>query len=288
MSGEATLRGEPEVRVFEDAGAASRAAAETIAAALIEAVRARGRADWATTGGSTPAGIYRELAIAPLRDAVPWSSVHAWWGDDRFVPRDHPLSNVMPFDQILMSAAARAGLSGAGADAAEVEVGMEPGVWIPDENVHAPQISSAIARSTGAGSVAMDYEAQLRAAPLAIADSGVPIFDVLLVGIGSDGHVLSVFPGSPLFDGSAWVSAVPAPEHIEPHVARLTLHPGVIEVARLPIVVAHGAGKAAILASVLAGDRDVRKLPAQLARRAGAIWFLDREAAATLPDALQG
>ena len=152
------MSGEPEVRVFEDAEATSRAAAETIAAALIEAVRARGRADWATTGGSTPAGIYRELAVAPLRDAVPWSAVHAWWGDDRFVPRDHPLSNVMPFDQILMSAAARAGLSGAGADAAEVEVRMEPGVWIPDENVHAPQISSAIARSTGAGSVAMRSE----------------------------------------------------------------------------------------------------------------------------------
>lgn len=274
------MSGEPEIRVFEDAAATSRAAAEAIAEALIEAVRARGRADWATTGGSTPAGIYRELAVAPLRDAVPWSAVHAWWGDDRFVQRDHPLSNVMPFDQILMSAAARAGLSGAGAD--------EPGIWIPDGNVHAPQVSSAIARATGAGSVAMDYESELRAAPLAVAESGFPIFDVMLVGIGADGHVLSVFPGSPLFDGSAWVSAVPAPEHIEPHVARLTLHPRTLEVARLPIVVAHGAGKAAILASVLTGERDERKLPAQLARRAGAIWFLDRAAAAGLPDALPG
>ena len=282
------MSGEPSIRVFEDAGATSRAAAEAIAEALIEAVRERGRADWATTGGSTPAGIYRELAVAPLRDAVPWSSVHAWWGDDRFVPRDHPLSNVMPFDQILMSAAARAGLSGTGSDGAEVEPGMEPGVWMPDENVHAPEISSAIARATGVGSVAMDYEAELRAAPLAVADSGFPIIDVMLVGIGSDGHVLSVFPGSPLFDGTAWVSAVPAPEHIEPHVARLTLHPGVLEAARLPIVVAHGAGKAAILASVLTGERDERNLPAQLARRPGAIWFLDRGAAASLPDALLG
>lgn len=282
------MSGEPSIRVFEDAGATSRAAAEALAETLIDAVRKRGRADWATTGGSTPAGIYRALAVAPLRDAVPWSSVHAWWGDDRFVPRDHPLSNVMPFDQILMSAAARAGLSGTGSDGAEVEHGVQPGVWMPDENVHAPQIFNAIAHATGVGSVAMDYEAELRAAPLAIADSGLPIFDVMLVGIGSDGHVLSVFPGSPLFDGSAWVSAVPAPEHIEPHVARLTLHPGVLEAARLPIVVAHGAGKAAILASVLAGERDVRKLPAQLARRPGAIWFLDREAAASLPDALLG
>ncbi|HUG29297.1 MAG TPA: 6-phosphogluconolactonase [Candidatus Limnocylindria bacterium] len=282
------MSGEPAIRVFDDPTATSRAAAAAMAAAFIEAVQARGRADWATTGGSTPAGIYRELAVAPLRDAVPWSSVHAWWGDERFVPRDHPLSNVMPFDQILMSTAARAGLSGTGADAAEVELGIEPGVWMPVENVHAPQVTNAITRATGIGSVALDYEAELRAAPLAVADSGLPIFDVMLVGIGSDGHVLSVFPGSPLFDGSAWVSAVPAPEHIEPHVARLTLHPGVLEAARLPIVVAHGAGKAAILASVLAGERDERKLPAQLARRDGAIWFLDRAAAASLPDPLSG
>jgi 6-phosphogluconolactonase len=279
---------EPAICVLDDPAAVSLAAAEAIAEALVEAVRARGRADWATTGGSTPAGIYRELAVAPLRDAVPWSSVHAWWGDDRFVPRDHPLSNVMPFDQILLSTAARAGLSGTGADAAEVELGIEPGILMPVGNVHAPPMTNAIARATGLGSVAMDYEAELRAAPLDVAASGFPVFDVMLVGIGSDGHVLSVFPGSPLFDGFAWVSAVPAPEHIEPHVARITLHPRLLEAARLPIVVAHGAGKAAILASVLAGDRDERRMPAQLARRAGAVWFLDREAAASLPDALLG
>lgn len=280
------MNGEPAIRVLEDAAATSRAAAEAIAGALIDAVLARGRADWATTGGSTPAGIYRELAEAPLRDAVPWSSVHAWWGDDRFVPRDHPLSNVRPFDQVLLSTAARAGMSGTGADAVEVDLGIEPGVPMPVANVHAPPMSAAVARATGLGSVAVDYEAELRSAPLTVADSGFPVFDVLLVGIGPDGHVLSVFPGSRLFDGAAWVSAVPAPEHIEPHVARITLHPRVLEAARLPIVVAHGAGKAAILASVLAGERDERALPAQLARRAGAIWFLDREAAAALPDAL--
>lgn len=282
------MSGEPAIRVLHDPAATSRAAAEAIAEGLIEAVRARGRADWATTGGSTPVGIYRELAVAPLRDAVPWKSVHVWWGDDRFVPRDHPLSNVLPLDQVLLSTATRAGLSGTGADAVEVELGIEPGILMPVGNVHAPPMTNAIARSTGAGSVAMDYEAELRAAPLEVADNGFPVFDVVLVGMGPDGHVLSVFPGSPLFDGAAWVSSVPAPEHIEPHVERITLHPRVLEAARLPIVVAHGGGKAAILASVLAGERDERRLPAQLARRAGAIWFLDREAAASLPDTLLG
>lgn len=282
------MSGEPAIRVLDDPAATSRAAAEAIAGALADAVRARGRADWATTGGSTPAGIYRELAVAPLRDAVPWSAVHVWWGDDRFVPRDHPLSNVLPFDQVLLSTAARAGASGTGIGAAEADLGTEPGVPMPIGNVHAPPMSSAIGRATGPGSVAMEYEAELRAAPLDVAESDFPVFDVVLVGIGGDGHVLSVFPGSSLFDGSAWVSAVPAPEHIEPHVARITLHPRILEVARLPIVVALGAGKAAILASVLAGERDERSLPAQLARRAGATWFLDREAAGSLPEALVG
>jgi 6-phosphogluconolactonase len=277
------LSGEPTVRVSDDPEATSRAAAEAIAGALRDAVEARGRAHWATTGGSTPIGIYRELAVAPLRDEVPWGSVDVWWGDDRFVPRDHPLSNVLPFDEILLSNTARAGLSGTGADAAEVELGIEPGVIMPIENVHAPAMAKAIGNSLGLGSVAMDYEAELRVSGLEIAPNGFPTFDVILVGIGADGHVLSVFPGSPLFDADAWVSSVPAPTHIEPHVPRMTLHPRVLEVARLPIVVAHGAGKAAILASVLGPERDERRWPAQLARRPGALWLLDRAAAASLP-----
>jgi 6-phosphogluconolactonase len=277
------VSGEPTIRVLDGPDATSVAAAEAIAGALVDAVEARGRAHWATTGGSTPIGIYRELSVAPLRDEVPWASVDVWWGDDRFVPRDHPLSNVLPFDEVLLSNSARAGLSGTGADAVEVELGIEPGVIMPIENVHAPAMSEAIGKALGLGSVAMGYEAELRAAGLEVAPDGFPIFDVILVGIGSDGHVLSVFPGSPLFEADAWVSSVPAPTHIEPHVARMTLHPKVLEAARLPIVVAHGAGKAAILASVLGPERDERRWPAQLARRPGALWLLDRAAAASLP-----
>ena len=277
------MSGEPEVRVLDDPEATSRAAAEALADALREAVERRGRADWATTGGSTPVGIYRALAVPPLREAVPWFAVHAWWGDDRFVPRDHPLSNVLPLDQVLVSAAARAGLSGTGADAVEVELGIEPGVSMRVENIHAPAMTAAIADGAGVERVATEYEAELRAAGLPIADSGFPVFDVMLVGIGEDGHVLSVFPGSPLFEAKAWASPVPAPTHIEPHVARMSLHPRVLEAARSVIVVAHGAGKAEMLASVLGPEHDERRWPAQLARRAGATWFLDRAAAASLP-----
>lgn len=254
------MTGEPSIRVFNDPEATSRAAAEAIALALREAVEERGRADWATTGGSTPVGIYRALTIAPLRGLVPWASVHVWWGDDRFVPRDDPLSNVRPLDRELSG-----------------EVPLQPA------NVHAMPMDDALAAGAEVGLVAAVYEGELRTAGLAVADAGFPILDVVLVGIGGDGHVLSVFPGSPLFDSSDWVSAVPPPTHIEPHVERVSLHPGVLAAARLPMVVAHGRGKAAILASVLGPERDERRWPAQVARRAGAIWFLDRGAAASVP-----
>ena len=97
--------------------------------------------------------------------------------------------------------------------------------------------------------------------------------------------MLSVFPRSPLLDEpAAWVAAVPAPDHVEPHVPRLSLNPRILEAAGSIVVVVHGSGKAAILASVLGAERDERRWPAQLARRENATWFLDRAAAAELPD----
>ena len=278
------MSGEPRIEVLDDPAACSDAAAHTIARALVAAVDRRGRADWATTGGSTPVGIYQVLASAPHRDEVPWEQVHVWWGDDRYVPRDHPLSNVLPLDQVLLSASARGGLSGTGADAAEVESGAEPGIWMPPANVHAPRMVQALADGSGLDGAVAAYDAELHAAGLPTADSGVPAFDVVLIGIGPDGHLLSVFPNSPLLDdGGAWVAAVPAPTHVEPHVPRLSLTPRILEAAGTVVVVVHGEGKASILASVLGPERDPRRWPAQLARGTNATWFLDRAAAAQLP-----
>jgi 6-phosphogluconolactonase len=275
---------EPRVEVLADPDACSDAAAHAIARALVAAVDRRGRADWATTGGSTPTGIYQVLAAAPHRNEVPWERVHVWWGDDRYVPRDHPHSNVLPLDQVLLSASAFGGLSGSGADAAEVETGQEPGVWMPPGNVHAPRMAQALADGTGLDGAVAAYDAELRASGPPTSEVGVPAFDVVLLGVGPDGHVLSAFPGSPLLDDTeAWVAAVPAPSHVEPHVPRLSLTPRIIEAAGSVVVVSHGSGKAAILASVFGPERDEHRWPAQLARRANATWFLDRAAAAQLP-----
>lgn len=253
------MTGEPEVRILDDPDATSSAAAGAIADALRAAVSERGRADWATTGGSTPIGIYRALVDPPLRDAVPWASVHTWWGDDRFVPRTDSLSNVLPFDEVLAS-----------------------GVPAAREHAHPIEMDEALSGGHDTVWAARRYDAELQHAGLGVDGSGFPVLDVVLVGIGGDGHVLSVFPGSPLLEEYAWAIAVPAPTHIEPHVPRVSLNPGILAAARLPMVVAHGTGKAAILASVLEGARDVERWPAQVARRAGAIWFLDGAAAANL------
>jgi 6-phosphogluconolactonase len=278
--------GEPEIVVVADPDAASEAAARRIATALAEAATDRGRADWLTTGGSTPTGIYRRLAVTPLRDAVPWDRVHLWWGDDRFVPRDHPLSNVMPADQVLLGAAAYSGQSGSGGSGIDIATGVEPGAPIPIANVHAMPIAEAIGEGHGPAWAAARYDGELRALAatggLDVVD-GFPVFDLVLLGLGPDGHLLSVFPGSPIWDDEAWVIDVLAPTHVEPHVARVTLHPGVLDVARHVLVVAHGTAKADMLATILGSLRDVRRWPAQAARRAGAAWILDAAAAAGLP-----
>jgi 6-phosphogluconolactonase len=264
---------EPEIVVLAEADQTAVEAAARIATTLAAAVEVRTRADWATTGGSTPVAIYRRLAAQPLLEAIPWAGVHVWWGDDRFIPRDHPLSNVKSFDDVLLDIAdAEEGTAGAG----------YAGVPLPVENIHPFRTTEAIGRGAGAASCAAALADELRAAELPERD-GWPVFDLILLGIGPDGHLLSVFPGSPALDSTELAMAIPAPTHVEPHVERVTLNPAVIGVARQVIVVVQGADKAATLAQVLGPERDPRRWPAQLARREGAVWILDEAAASGLP-----
>jgi len=265
--------------ILPDPEACALAAAELITSTLVEAAAARDDVHWATTGGSTAGPTYRHLAQPPLRDVVPWEQVHLWWGDDRFVPADHPLSNVHIATSDLLEIGATSGESGTGASGVDVTGGRTAGAPIHAANVHPMPIGAAIGEAESPDWAAQRYAGELVAAGVEFID-GVPAFDLVLIGMGPDGHVLSIFPGSAAFDAREPVVGVPAPTHVEPHVARVTLHPRILEVARSVIVVAHGAAKADVLAEVLGSARDERRWPAQLARRAGATWFLD-EAAAT-------
>ena len=151
------------------------------------------------------------------------------------------------------------------------------------ERVHPVPVDATLAAGGDAGAAAAAYAAAIaREVPLR---DGVPVFDAIVVGVGPDGHLLSVFPGSAAFDADpALVAlAVPAPTHVGPHVARVTLHPAVLDVTPRLFVVVFGAAKADILARLLAPEGDPRALPARLARRPGATWIVDRAAAESLP-----
>jgi 6-phosphogluconolactonase len=264
---------EPEIVVVADPESAATAAAGRIVSALDSAIMRRARADWATTGGSAPVLIYRRLVEPPLLDAVDWGAVHVWWGDDRYVPRDHPSSNVKPFEDVMLDFGSREeGTAG----------GFDRGVRIAPDHVHPFPTGEAIGRGRGAAWCAATLADELRAAGLPEVD-GWPAFDLLLLGVGGDGHILSVFPGSPALDSTELALAIPAPTHIEPHLERVTLNPAVVGAARVVLVVVTGADKAEVVATVLGRERDPRRWPSQLARRSGATWILDEAAAAALP-----
>jgi 6-phosphogluconolactonase len=258
--GPGAASGDPEILVLPTPDDASHVAANRIAEALIAAVDARGVAHWATTGGSTPGRIYRHLADAPWLMAVPWDRVHLWWGDDRWVPPEDILSNALACWDLLLR-----------------------DVPVPIEQVHVMPIGDAMAGGEGPDRVAEAYEAALRDAAIPLDPDGIPMLDVVLVGVGTDGHLFSVFPGSSTWDDPHWVQPVPAPTHIAPHVDRVTLHPGFVTATRLPIAVVLGPAKASIIGELFGGPRDPRRLPAQLAVRAGAVWILDEGAASGLP-----
>lgn len=273
---------EPTIVTLADGDACALAAAERIIEILDVAIDDHGEAHWVTTGGSTPAGIYHHLAQTALRDELDWRKVHLWWTDDRFVPPDHPLSNTKIANDILLNIAHRSGESGTGGLPADVVTGRTGGVLIPIDQVHPFPTSAAIGGGHDEDWCAHRYAEDVRANGPDTNDDGWPVFDLILLGIGPDGHILSVFPNSATFDRPEWALGVPAPTHVEPHVPRVTLNPMIVPAAAELLMVTHGAGKAEMLRDVLEGPRDEHALPAQLARRPGATWIVDREAARLL------
>ncbi len=263
----------PRIVVVADAVELGRHGAEYVCTSLEGAIARRGGAHMALTGGSTAAILHRAIATPPFRDRVDWGRVDLWWGDDRFVPFDDADSNVR---------LARETLLGGGPPGS---VGIE----IPERNVHPFPIPEARAAGEGPEGCASRYAAEL-VARVPLDEHGLPVFDVVLLGVGPDGHFLSCFPGSPLVDAPAppICAGVPAPTTASPHVPRVTCSPRLTEIAGGVLVMASGPSKAAIMTAVLAGPRDVHRYPSQIAARPGATWMLVRQAAAGLPEALRG
>ncbi len=243
-----------------DAAAAARATAELVITAAIDAVQKRGVFHFCTTGGSTPAALYGVLREAANVSRMPWSHTEIWFGDDRHVPRTSPLSNLATIDSVLLAPSAD------GAPSPISPRAVHP--W-PTEEVGARAVDSYLSAVQNAG--------------VEHTPAGFPIFDLLLIGIGSDAHCLSVFPGSPLTATDSPVAgAVPAPAHIEPHVPRLTFSLRVLSAARAVCAAAVGEGKSAALARILEEEETASELPAKAALLPTATWIVDRAAASRL------
>lgn len=261
----AAATGEPRIVVVPTAADLAAYAAHEIGEAVGAAIRERGVAHVALTGGSTAAGVYRALLAADRLHVTPWHRAHLWWGDDRYVPRGSVDSNALVAEAELLG----------GRDGA-------PGLAIPRANVHPIPTDETLAAGGDPEACALAYCGEL-GGHLPVSADGWPVFDLVLLGIGSDGHCLSVFPESPAFASDDWAVGVPAPTHIGPHLPRVTLNPAIVPTARAILALATGEGKAEVLGALLGSARDVLRLPAQLARRPGATWVLDEDAARKLP-----
>ena len=236
---------EPDVRVCADAHDLSERAAAATAATITDAIRRHGRCSLVLSGGQTPRALYERLA-STYRDQIPWSQVHVFWGDERYVEPEAAASNYRMARESLLDH-----------------------VPLPVRNVH--PMPTRLAPPDAA---ARDYERTLRAE----VGRQQPPFDLVLLGIGDEGHTASLFPDSVALEETArWVVAVTVPA--EPPT-RLTLTLPAITAANRIFVLVSGLTKARALARVLDPASALRDYPAAALRLAPGIvtWWVDRDA----------
>jgi 6-phosphogluconolactonase len=275
------------VVVVPDATTLGRRAAEHVRSSLERSVAERGVAHLALTGGTTAGLLYTVLA-SDYRETVPWRYVHLWWGDDRFVAFDDLDSNVRLVRTTLLAPAADADTQAVevtASAAATDDPSVRWGIQVPAGQVHPFPIDEARATGRGPSWCAEQYDAALRTG-LPADEQGVPVFDLVLLGVGADGHMLSCFPRSPLVDapmrGLPRCAAVPPPTTALPAVPRVTCSPRLVGAARDVLVLVSGAGKAAVMKRILQDEAAPQDFPAAIAARQGATWLLDSAAAAEL------
>jgi 6-phosphogluconolactonase len=247
----------PGVLVCRDASEAALVAARRFVDWAWQAIARDGSFHVALSGGATPREMYRLLATQEFRTQIDWPRVHLFWSDERAVPADHPDSNYgLARRELLVR------------------------VPIPAANVHRMEAESA-----PIGPAAHHYEAVLRRF-LPLDDRGFPVFDIVFLGMGADGHTASLFPGSRLLrETTRWVST---PTMEKTGSRRMTLTLPVIEAARRVVFLVTGSQKATTLHQVLCGPQE-RQLPAQMVQpRHGERVFLVDEAAARLLPAEAG
>ncbi|HTU88519.1 MAG TPA: 6-phosphogluconolactonase [Gemmataceae bacterium] len=242
------------IRTFAAAEALSKVAAWEFVHCAGEAIAARGRFTVALSGGSTPKRLYHLLTNEPFRSQVDWGRVEIFWGDERCVPPDHEDSNYRMAREAMLAH-----------------------LPIPAEHVHRIE-----AERSDRDAAARDYEAILARVFGVSAGAEPPALDLLLMGMGPDGHTASLFPHTQALDEtSRWVVANHVPQL---NTDRLTLTQPILNRGREVLFLVAGADKAERLAEVLAGPADPKRLPSQSIQPDGQlVWFVDAAAAARLP-----
>jgi 6-phosphogluconolactonase len=231
------------IQILPDPAALAHRVAEWMTAA---ALATKGAFRVSLSGGSTPKTLYALLASDEFRGRVPWTRISWYWGDERFVPYDHPESNYRMTREAMLARAP-----------------------VPPENIHPVPANGTPEEA------ATRYERILQAAyGAAVLDPARPLFDITLLGLGPDGHTASLLPGEPVLqERKRWVAAV---SHGRPEV-RLTMTYPVIESSRQVAFLVAGKEKAAIFSAIRAGSSQV---PAARVKPVGElVWFVDRAAA---------
>jgi len=229
------------VRVFPDHGALSQAVARRVATVGTTCAIGRGGFQLVLSGGRTPLLTYEILAATTREEQELWRSTHVFWGDERCVPREHAESNYRTARLSLLDI-----------------------VPIPSEQVH-PIAADVPDPEVAARLYESDYPAQA---------------DLLLLGVGEDGHTASLYPGSSaLREAQRRFVAVEGP--VEPR-GRITMTPPAIASAREVLVIVSGSNKAAAVGRVFCEEGSIEETPARLLR--GALWYADKAAAVAIPE----
>lgn len=256
------------VTVEPDLPTLARRIAGDLLTAVLDAHRARGVAQVVLTGGSTGTATLAALAEDPVLHAVPWGRTHLWWGDERFLPRGHPDRNETQARQALLD-----------------RLGLPEGTPVhPMPASDGPQGADAAAAAVAYARALRDApDARSVMAPSAQPSHGTgpvaPLFDVVLLGVGPDGHVASLFPGHRALD-SADTATVAVEDSPKPPPVRTSLTLPVLAHAHEVWLLATGSGKSEVVAAALSGRHD---LPAGRVRgRTLTRWYLDTSAARAL------
>jgi 6-phosphogluconolactonase len=238
-----------ELVIVPDADALARESAQRLADLAREAVESRGRFSVALSGGSTPGALYRLLAEEPYRSQILWKQVHLFWADERCVPPDDPGSNYRLAYEALIA-----------------------GVPVPQENVH------RVLGELGPKAAARAYDRELRR----FFGEMRPSFDLVLLGLGSDGHTASLFPDSEVLEETERLAVAATAFYDSRPAERVTLTLPALNAARQILFLVSGIEKAGIVQTVLADMQGC--LPAGRIRPvAGQLtWLIDAAAATHL------